>query len=162
MDHQSGLLTAKIAESEGLPLDVANLAAVQRIETWLESSIDAYQTIGVETVLSSPKYQRLVLAARSRGFEVRMIYVVLMSAEMQLARIRERVASGGHDVPEDKVRSRRTRSFEQLAWFAQHVDQLWIYDNSVGEPDLIGIKWEGTLVELEPWPADLSAALNRQ
>ena len=58
------LLTAKIAEIEGLPTEAANLAAVQRVEQWLEASIAAYQTIGVETVLSSPKYRRLVELAR--------------------------------------------------------------------------------------------------
>lgn len=153
------LLTAKIVESEELELDVANLAAVQRIQTWLDASIDAYQTIGVETVLSSPKYRELVLTAHTRGFEVRMIYVVLASAELQIERIKERVSSGGHDVPEDKVRSRRERSFEQLAWFAKHVDQLLIFDNSVGEPDMIGVKWEGALVELQQWPVDLATAI---
>lgn len=153
------LLTAKIVETEKLPLEAANLAAVERIQTWLDASIDAYQTIGVETVLSSPKYRDLVVVARSRGFEVRMIYVVLASPELQLERIIERVSSGGHDVPENKVRARRLRSFEQLAWFAQHVDQLLIFDNSVGEPDLIGVKWEGTVVELKRWPVDLAAAI---
>ncbi|MBA4747995.1 MAG: zeta toxin family protein [Sphingopyxis sp.] len=155
------LLTAKIVESENLALPAANLAAVQRIQKWLEASIDAYQTIGVETVLSSPKYQQLVLNAQSRGFEVRMIYVVLNSAELQLARIRERVSNGGHDVPEDKVRARRDRSFEQLAWFVQYVDQLLIFDNSIGEPDLIGLKIDGDLVQLDRWPDDLSVALRQ-
>jgi predicted ABC-type ATPase len=156
------LLTAKIVESEHLPLEAANLAAVQRVQIWLEASINAYQTIGVETVLSSPKYQPLLLAAKARGFEVRMIFVVLTSAELQLERIRERVSSGGHDVPEDKVRSRRLRSFEQLAWFADHVDQLLIFDNSVGEPDLVGVKWQGAVIELKTWPPDLAAALRNR
>jgi predicted ABC-type ATPase len=155
------LLTAKIVESEAIQLEAANLAAVQRIQRWLEASIDAYQTIGVETVLSSPKYQQLVLTAQSRGFEVRMIYVVLMSVELQLDRIKERVSNGGHDVPEDKVRSRRARSFEQLAWFAGRVDQLLIFDNSIGAPDLIGMKIDGDVVALDRWPADLSAALGQ-
>lgn len=153
------LLTAKILESEVLDLDAANLAAVQRIERWLETSIDAYQTIGVETVLSSPKYRRLVKRARDRGFEVRMIYVVLNSLDLQLARIRERVSNGGHDVPATKVAERRARSFEQLGWFAQHVDKVFVFDNSDGEPDLIGVLWEGMLVRLGQFPKDLETAL---
>lgn len=132
------LLTTKIVEQESLSQLEANLASVERIETWLERSIDAYQTIGVETVLSSPKYRRLVDLAHERGFEVRMIFVMLQSAEIQLERIRERVAEGGHDVPEDKVRSRRLRSFEQLAWFAGRVDRCYIYDNSTSQPELLG------------------------
>ena len=42
--------------------DVARLA-VRRIEAWLETSIKAHQTVGVETVLSTGKYRRLVTAA---------------------------------------------------------------------------------------------------
>ena len=54
------LLTVRLQHAENLELTAANLAAVQRIETWLEKSISVHQTIGVETVLSSPKYRRLV------------------------------------------------------------------------------------------------------
>ena len=53
------LLSARIAQTERLPLAKANLAAVRRIEAWLETSIGAYKTVGVETVLSTPKYRRL-------------------------------------------------------------------------------------------------------
>lgn len=134
------LLTSDIVTREGLDLATANLQAVQRIETWLHTSLDVYQTIGVETVLSSDKYRKLVVRARERGFEVRMIYVLLGTVERQIARVRGRVAEGGHDVPEDRIRARRTRSFEQLAWFADHVDRLVIFDNSSSEPMLIASK----------------------
>lgn len=154
------LLTSKIVESEHIDLDAANLAAVQRIETWLEASIEAYQTIGVETVLSSDKYRRLVERAQERGFEVRMIYVVLDSLKLQLDRIRQRVAEGGHDVPADKVEARRARSFEQLAWFARHVDRCWIFENSTGEPELVVAKGaEGTLWQFRAFAFDLEMAL---
>lgn len=150
------LLTAKIAEQERCSLDAANLAAVQRIETWLDASVDAYQTIGVETVLSSAKYRALVERAQDRGFEVRMIYVVLKTVEQQISRVAQRVSEGGHDVPEDKIRARRLRSFEQLAWFMQRVDRLFMFDNSAGEPDLLLIKARGLpAVWIGELPADL-------
>ncbi len=136
------LLTAKIVQHEKIAINDANLAAVQRIESWLEASIEAYQTIGVETVLSSPKYQRIVLKAKAAGFEVRMIYVVLKSAELQTKRIQIRVSEGGHNVPAEKIVKRRERSFQQLAWFLQHVDECFIFDNSDGKPDLIA-EWFG-------------------
>ena len=154
------LLTWKIVESEALEQTAANLAAVQRVEQWLNASIDAYQTIGVETVLSSPKYRTLVARAKQRGFEVRMIYVVLDTPALQLARIRNRVAEGGHDVPEDKVVSRRTRSFEQLAWFAAHVDECLIFDNSTGEPELIAQKVKSGMFCWDELPADMYAPLD--
>ncbi|RYY09114.1 MAG: hypothetical protein EON55_19010 [Alphaproteobacteria bacterium] len=153
------LLTAKIAEEEGAaPLD-ANLSAVKRVETWLYASVDAYQTIGVETVLSSPKYRALVERAHERGFEVRMIYVVLNSVDLQLARIRQRVRDGGHDVPRDKVLDRRRRSLEELCWFAAEVDRLFVFDNSFGQPDLVAWKDGARLRISGEMPVDLFDAL---
>lgn len=156
------LLTVKIQQGEDISLEDANLAAVQRIEKWLESSIEAYQTIGVETVLSSPKYRRLVLLAKVRGFEVRMIYAILDSAELQIERIKLRVSEGGHDVPEDKVRERRSRSFAEFAWFVQHVDRCFVFNNSGSEPELAAVKAGGKLVSLEPLPADMMSIISAQ
>jgi predicted ABC-type ATPase len=154
------LLTVKISDGEGLVQDVANLQAVERIERWLESSIDAYQTIGVETVLSSPKYRRLVDLAQLRGFEVRMIYVLVKSEAHQIARIRQRVKDGGHDVPAEKVRSRRKRSFEQLCWFLGRVDQCFVFDNSTSEPKLMAkLTAPGELRIFEHVPLDFEAIM---
>lgn len=156
------LLTAKIVEQEKLDVDAANLAAVQRLEAWLEASIKTYQTIGVETVLSSPKYRRLVTMAKQAGFEVRMIYVVLKSAELQSKRIAIRVSEGGHDVPADKISARRLRSFEQFVWFLSEADHCYIYDNSTGEPDLVAAKQGGRLGIYANLPNDLLDELVRQ
>ena len=132
------LLTVRIQEAEGLELEAANLAAVQRIESWLDASLEAHQTIGVETVLSSPKYRRLVEKAHARGFKVHFIYVILRDVQMQLDRIALRVRKGGHDVPVEKVGARRIRSIIQALWFMDHADRFWIFDNSGAELGLIG------------------------
>jgi predicted ABC-type ATPase len=131
------LLTVRLRDAERLDLLPANLAAVQRIESWLEASIRVHQTIGVETVLSSPKYKRLVEMAKAHDFEVCFVYVYLDSAELQLDRIRARVAKGGHDVPEDKVRKRRQSSFQHMPWFFWQADRAWVFDNSGAEPQLV-------------------------
>lgn len=134
------LLTVRLQAAERMDLPTANLAAVKRIETWLDASIDVHQTIGVETVLSTPKYRRLVSRAKERGFEVRLIYVYLHSLDLQLERIRLRVAKGGHSVPADKVADRRSRSFQEFGWFFWEADQAWVYDNSGAEPKLVAWK----------------------
>ena len=136
------LLTAKLRHQEDLSEIDANLQAVKRIERWLRQSIRVYQTIGVETVLSTAKYRKLVRAAKRAGFEVRLIYVIVDSVDTQLARIKLRVAKGGHDVAPEKVAARRARSTEQLRWFFWAVDEAWVYDNSGSEPDLIARRGE--------------------
>lgn len=131
------LLARRIAEHEKLSLNDANLQAVIRIENWLYASIEAYQTIGVETVLSSDKYRNLVQFAKVRGFEINLIYVYLDEVELNIQRVRARFAKGGHDVPEDKIRERRLKSFDQFAWFFQAADNATVFDNSGAEPRLV-------------------------
>jgi predicted ABC-type ATPase len=116
--------------------------------------------IGVETVLSSPKYRALVDRALQRGFRVRFSDIVLKSAELQTERIRIRVSEGGHDVPAEKISSRRKRSFEQLAWFMQKADACYIYDNSTGEPEFLGGKIGDVIVRFHPLPNDLQTELD--
>jgi len=138
------LLTKRLQAGEKLDLDAANLEAVKRIEAWLDASIDVHQTIGVETVLSTSKYRRLVTKARERHFDVRFIYIYIYiyvdSLELQLERIRLRVAKGGHDVPAEKVAARRDRSFGELPWFFWKSHQAWIFDNSGAEPKIVARK----------------------
>jgi len=137
------LLTARIQEVESTSLHVANLEAVTRIYAWLEASIAAHQTVGVETVLSTDKYRKLVLVAKANRFEIRLIYVLLKTADMNVERVKIRVADGGHDVPKGKILERRERSLQQLPWFLEHADGAWLYDNSGNKPRLIGTKING-------------------
>lgn len=131
-------LSKRIAGQEGLILNPdANLEAVRRIEAWLRASIRAHQTIGVETVLSTPKYRDVVAEARRYGFSVRVIFVFLDDADLNVERVAIRVEKGGHSVPEDKIRDRRRRSFEQFAWFLREADRADAYDNSGADPRLV-------------------------
>lgn len=108
-------LAARIQECEHSA--EANLEAVKRIEVWLEASIRAYQTVGVETVLSTSKYRRLVEIAKHLGFSFNLIYVILESPQHCVERVKMRVRKGGHPVPEDKIVERYSRSLDQLPWF---------------------------------------------
>lgn len=143
------ILSLQISEAEQCDLRTANLEAVKRIYAWLEASVAAYRTVGVETVLSTGKYRDMVTAAKARGFEVRLIYVLLKTAQMNIERVRVRVAKGGHAVPEDKIVERRGRSLEQLPWFLAAADGAWIFDNSGKAPQLIASKADG-IITVDP------------
>jgi predicted ABC-type ATPase len=87
--------------------------------------------------------------AKSLAFEIRLIYVILNNSDLNVERVRMRVAKGGHDVPEDKIRSRYVRSLKQLPWFLDHADRAWLYDNSGAKPKTIGVKM-GRALTLDP------------
>jgi len=140
-------LSKHIHEHEHLALNPhANLAAVRRMEKWLHASVKAYRTVGVETVLSTAKYRRLVRQARKHGFRVRLIYVFLKTADLNLERVAIRVAKGGHDVDPEKILARRTKSFRQLSWFFAEADEVDVYDNSGAKPELVIAKRDGEIV----------------
>lgn len=139
------LLAARISDVERIAQRDANLAAVIRIEAWIEASIDVHKTIGVETVLSTAKYRRLVDKAKGLGFAVWLIYVVLDSPDRSIERIKLRVAKGGHHVADADVRKRYGRSLDQFGWFLDQSDQAWIYDNSGASPRQIGQKQDGVV-----------------
>lgn len=117
------LLTSQIQTAENLDLNEANLLAVTRLEKWLDATLDVHRTVGVETVLSTEKYRRLVTKSKLLGFQFWLIYIVLASPDLNIERVKIRVRKGGHHVPRDKIISRYYRSLEQLPWFLLEADR---------------------------------------
>lgn len=74
---------------------------------------------------------------------------MLDTVELNIERVRLRVAKGGHGVPEEKIRQRRERSFQQLPWFLAQSDMALLYDNSGITPKLIGRK-QGGIIVIDP------------
>lgn len=134
------LLTVRLQTAEHLPLAEANLEAVKRLEVWLEATLRVHRSVGVETVLSTDKYRRLVSLAKSLGYHFHLFYVALETPELNLERVRARVLKGGHDVPEAKVEERYWRSLAQMPWFLIEADSAELYDNSGSEPQLVARK----------------------
>jgi predicted ABC-type ATPase len=152
-------LAKRLENSENIPASEANVEALRRIETWLETSILAGHSVGVETVLSTDKYRRLVEKAKSLGFEVQLIYVMLESVELNVERVALRVRRGGYPVPEEKIRSRHEKSLAQLPWFFSQSELALIYDNSGATPRLVGQKKDGVSWVDVSAPEDLLHAL---
>lgn len=152
-------LTKRIKDQEQLALREANLESVKRIENWLYASIHAHQTVGVETVLSTSKYRALVETARAHGFSIRLIFVFLQDPDLNVERVRIRVIKGGHDVPEDRIRARWIRSFEQFAWFLGQADRVDVFENSGADPRLIMSKVEDELVIYDDLIPELETAV---
>jgi len=56
--------------------------------------------------------------------------------ELHIARVARRVAKGGHDIPEKKIRARWLRSRENIIELLPFLTELMLFDNSEeGDPD---------------------------
>lgn len=82
-----------------------------------------------ETVFSHPSKLDLIREARSTGYRV-SLHVVVIPEPLAIARVRERVLNGGHDVPEEKVRARFHRLWPLVVEGIGHADESFVYDNS--------------------------------
>lgn len=126
----------------------ANLSAAIEIDARVANCIEQGDSFLVETVLSSDKYVDDIQRALSLGYQVGVIYICLATAEDSVRRVALRRASGGHDVPTDRIRARWFRSIAMLGRIASVVHRLYVFDNSnVSGPVLIACK-EGQEVEL--------------
>lgn len=90
----------------------------------------------VETVLSRSDKLDFVQAAKQAGYRVISVFVGTSSPAINIARVQKRVSEGGHDVPEEKIRSRYVRSMENLPLLEECSDELYVYDNSGARPVL--------------------------
>src|SRR5208283_1502191 len=82
---------------------------------------------------------------------VGMIYIGLASPADSVRRVALRHEQGGHDVPQDRVISRWSRSIAMLGRMADKVDRLFVFDNTRSErPRLIALKIAGRITLLEP------------
>ncbi|MFZ4437815.1 MAG: zeta toxin family protein [Syntrophales bacterium] len=91
-----------------------------------------------ETTLSGRMYARHISVWREQGFRVKLLFLRLASPELAIARVRQRVQEGGHNVPEETIRRRFTsglRNFEEI--YRPIVDEWALYDNSSSTSILI-------------------------
>jgi predicted ABC-type ATPase len=117
----------------------ANMAAWQEGKRLLEEAIAKRLVFAMETTLGGETITALLLRALAEGVEVRMWYVALASPELHLARVRARVARGGHDIPENKIRERCDRSRINVIRLLPHLTELRVLDNSAEADPASGV-----------------------
>ena len=88
----------------------------------------------------------LLERALASGLDVRVWYVGLGSVELHLARVRARVAAGGHDIPEATVRRRFHDSRLNLIRLLPRLTELRVYDNSAEADPRAGVAPEPRLL----------------
>lgn len=96
----------------------------------LKQAIIGNVDFAFETTLGGDTITKTLLQAVASGVRVNIWYCGLESPELHIERVKARVACGGHDIPEDKIRARFQTSMQNLCLLANVVDQLAVYDNS--------------------------------
>jgi predicted ABC-type ATPase len=94
------------------------------------------------------------IAAAAATHDVVIWYCGLASPELHVARVKARVAAGGHDIPEGKIRERYESSLVNLIALLPRLSSLAVYDNSteaepgqsIADPVLVLVLDEGRIL----------------
>ena len=100
--------------------------------------VERGESFAFETTLSGRGYARMIPRWQAQGYSVRLCFLRLPSADMAVARVRNRVREGGHHVPEDVIRRRFDagwRNFQQI--YRDIVNEWRLYDTTETYPRLV-------------------------
>ena len=109
------------------------IAAARHVLDSAEKHLKNAQSFAIETTLAGRNYLQMMVRARNCGFEVVLVYIGTENVDINLVRIKNRVLAGGHDVPEEDVRRRYRRSFENLSAAIKRADHVILFENSTAE-----------------------------
>ncbi len=112
-----------------------------------------------ETVFSHPSKLDLLDAASAAGYTIEL-QVLIVPEDLAVHRVAHRVASGGHAVPEDKIRSRYQRLWPLVAAAIVRADAAHVWDNSRHDgPAEVALFATGFAIGPCQWPSWTPPAL---
>ena len=128
-------------------------AAMRKAEAVRHSELANGNSFSFETVLSMPDKLEFIRYAQWQGYTVHVVYVTTEDPEINIERVKTRVAQGGHDVPEDKLRARYERSMNLMFDVIREADRVDFYDNSGNTPRFVAMKNDIAICTCDDVPA---------
>ncbi len=113
--------------AQGLAPFEPNAAAIKAGKLVLQQ-IHEYAKRGVnfafETTLSGKSYASLLAELKNKGYAFHLFFLWIPSPELAIARIKDRVAEGGHTVPAEDVRRRFSRGMNNFFTLYESLPQV--------------------------------------
>jgi predicted ABC-type ATPase len=112
------------------------------------------KSFAFETTLAARTYADWLAELKQQGYSVHLLYYWLERPELAIERVADRVRSGGHDIPEDTIRRRYSRSVRNFLELYRPVVNTWqVYDNTGEDGQLIAFNnsFFDTILHQERW-----------
>lgn len=101
----------------------------------------------IETTLSTRSLRKILVQAQSQGYFVTVLYFWIESPELAIERIKVRVASGGHNIPEPVVRRRYYQGLRYFFEDYRDVADRWILTDNTQIPfSVVAQGWRNNMV----------------
>jgi predicted ABC-type ATPase len=116
------------------PANVSDNYVAAAIADFLrEELLVASQSFSFETVMSHRSKIDFFARARAAGYRTYLYFIATESSHLNIYRVQNRAALGGHDVPEDKIVERYKRCLELVGEALSHAYWAFLFDNSGAE-----------------------------
>jgi predicted ABC-type ATPase len=103
--------------------------------------LEADQTFAFETTLATKSYKSKIVQAKKEKYNVTLLFFWLETVDLAIERVKTRVVEGGHNIETDVIKRRYINGIKNLfKIYLEIVDEVLIFDNSFGVPDLIAEK----------------------
>jgi predicted ABC-type ATPase len=112
----------------------AGRLVLEQIRNLAEKNVD----FSFETILAGKSYISFLKALKGKGYSINIFFLWVPNAELAIDRIKDRVASGGHDVPAVDVKRRFNRGlYNFLNYYKPLADTWLLFNNADAVPQLI-------------------------
>ena len=115
--------------------DSAGIRAARLMLSMIHEYVEKGESFAFETTLSGRGYARLIPRWQQQSYRIKLFFLRLPTPEMAAARVRQRVAEGGHNVPEPVIYRRFHAGWSNFEFiYRDLVDEWALYDNSGEDP----------------------------
>jgi predicted ABC-type ATPase len=140
--------------------------AQRRAEALRQAAIERRQSVLYETVMSHPSKIAELQEASRQGFTITVVFIATLAAELNVQRVRDRVAEGGHDVPRDRTLARYARTLALAPSAIGYANLALLFDNSQKSPvlhaELVEGRMRPCLSTLLPWTGKIVTSVNER
>ena len=99
------------------------------------------QTFAFETTLATKSYKSKIVEAKKKNYNVTLLFFWLETVDLAIERVKTRVIEGGHNIETEVIKRRYTSGIKNLfEIYLEIADEVLIFDNSFGAPELIAEK----------------------
>jgi predicted ABC-type ATPase len=120
--------------------NLGDYEAMARAEEYRQAAMSKRISFAFETVMSHHSKTDFMRRAKAEGYTVKLYFVLTEDPAINIRRVAYRRATGGHDVPINKIVDRYYRSVNYLKEAIKTADIAYVYNNSWENPILIAEK----------------------
>jgi predicted ABC-type ATPase len=103
--------------------------------------LELNENFAFETTLATKSYKSKVEYAQEKKYTVTLLFFWLQNVDLAIERVKTRVLEGGHNIETDIIHRRYKKGIKNLfEIYLPIVDEVMIFDNSAGKPELIAEK----------------------